>query len=41
MLLYSSLYLSGYGLSLEDIKRIRQCKQQNPGASGIRAYRGG
>ncbi len=31
MLLYSMLYLTGYGLSLEDLKRFRQWKSLTPG----------
>ena len=31
MLLYSLLYLSGYDLSLDDIKNFRQWQKQNPG----------
>jgi transketolase len=31
MLLYSSLYLSGYGLELEDLKQFRQWQSKTPG----------
>src|SRR4051794_8565049 len=31
MLLYSSLYLSGYGLELEDLKQFRQWESKTPG----------
>lgn len=31
MLLYSSLYLSGYGLTLEDLKQFRQWESRTPG----------
>lgn len=31
MLLYSSLYLSGYGLELEDLKQFRQWESRTPG----------
>ena len=31
MLLYSSLYLSGYGLTLEDLKLLRQWGSRTPG----------
>jgi transketolase len=46
MLLYSTLYLSGYGLSLEDIKNFRQLGSPTPGhpeyhdAPGIEATTG-
>src|SRR3982751_4093714 len=31
MLLYSSLYLSGYGLTLDDLKNFRQWESRTPG----------
>src|SRR5438128_9404296 len=31
MLLYSSLYLTGYGLTLEDLKQFRQWESRTPG----------
>ena len=31
MLLYSMLYLSGYGLTLDDLKRFRQLGSRTPG----------
>ena len=31
MLLYSCLYLSGYGLTLEDLKEFRQWESRTPG----------
>src|SRR6476619_6234614 len=31
MLLYSSLYLTGYGLTLDDLKQFRQWESRTPG----------
>ncbi|EUJ17235.1 transketolase [Listeria aquatica FSL S10-1188] len=39
MLLYSLLHLSGYKVSLEDLKNFRQWGSKNPWASRIWSYR--
>ena len=40
MLLYSSLYLSGFDLSLEDLKQFRQWGSKTPGHSEVGMTRG-
>ncbi len=40
MLLYSLLHLSGYDLSIDDLKKFRQWGSQDTGSSGIWSYSG-